>query len=808
LQFLLFSKILTDKIKAMRLFLGTIIFLMTVSANAQIVNGKVMGIDNKPVPEVSVTLQLAESEKVSTITSSDGSFEFRNVRKKGVYDITFSHVGYTTKTIILDFQGKETNLNVQLEESALFLEPLEIRATRASERSPFAKQTIGNSEIAKNNLGQDIPYLLNQTPSVVINSDAGNGIGYTGIRIRGTDASRINMTINGIPYNDAESQGIFFVNLPDISSSASSIQIQRGVGTSSNGGGAFGATLNLSTNEFNNKPYAELNNSYGSFNTRKHTVKAGTGLINDHFTVDARLSHISTDGYVDRASSDLKSFYVSGAYITKRSTLRLNVFSGTEKTYQSWYGIDSATLATNRTFNPAGTEKNGTPYDNQTDNYQQDHYQLFFNHKLNNNWSFNTAAFLVNGAGYYEQYRDDESFGAYNITDPVIGGTTVTETDLIRQLWLDNAYYGQIGSLHYKKPGTEFTFGGGWNTYEGRHFGRVIWAEIGFPKDHLWYDLPAIKKDINIYAKWQQQIATGLEIFADAQYRKVSYKANGFRDNPHLAISRKFDFFNPKAGITYSKKGWTAFASYALGQKEPNRDDFEAGTTTQPQREQLHDIEAGIEKKTSTFLFAVNFYYMIYKDQLVLTGKINDVGAYTRSNVPNSFRRGIELQLAKRFNNWFNIGSNLTLSQNKIKAFTEFIDDYDNGGQIEVQHTNKDIAFSPAVIGGLNIDVTPSKHINFSLNSKYVSRQYLDNTQEKRRSLNAFFVQDARLNITVLNKLFSSVNIILQANNLLNTLYEPNGYTFSYFYNNEYTTENYYFPAAGRNYMVGLNIKL
>lgn len=783
--------------------------LMAIPATAQFsIIGTVTGSDNKPVERVNIVLRFSGAETERTSTNADGVFEFNKLKKTGKYELLFSHVGYVAKNIRLDINQKVTTVNVQLDESLLFLEPLEVKATRAGERSPFAKQTISKDEIMQSNLGQDIPYLLNQTPSVVVNSDAGNGIGYTGIRIRGSDASRINMTINGIPYNDAESQGIFFVNLPDISSSTSSMQIQRGVGTSSNGGGAFGATLNLSTNEFTEKPYAELNNSYGSFNTWKHTIKAGTGLINDHFTIDARLSRISTDGYIERATSDLKSFYISGAYINKKSTLRLNIFSGTEKTYQSWYGVDSATLINNRTFNPAGTEKPGTPYDNQTDNYQQDHYQLFFNHKLNKNWSFNTAAFLVNGAGYYEQYRDDESFADYNMTDPVIGGTTITETDLIRQLWLDNSYYGQIASLHYKKTGTEFTLGGGWNTYDGNHFGKVIWAEFGFSKDHSWYDLPAMKKDINAYAKWQQRVTTNLEVFADIQFRKVNYTANGFRDNPHVAVNRDFNFFNPKAGLTYSKKGWTSFISYALGQKEPNRDDFEAGTTTQPEREKLHDIEAGIEKRTSTFSFAANVYYMIYKDQLVLTGKINDVGAYTRVNVPNSFRRGIELQFAKRFTNWMNIGGNLTLSQNKIDAFTEFIDDYDNGGQIEVQHSDKDIAFSPSVIGGLTVNLIPVKNFSLSLISKYVSRQYLDNTEDKRRSLNPFFVQDARLNITVPNKLFSNVNIIVQANNLFNELYEPNGYTFSYFYNNEYTTENYYFPAAGRNYMLGLNIKL
>jgi len=783
--------------------------LVALSASAQYsISGIVTGTNSQPIDRVNVTLQLAGAEAERTLTNSAGAFQFGKIRKSGSYILVLNHIGYTSKSISIDVHEKENLVNIQLDEASLFLEPLEIRATRAGERSPFAKQTISKNEIARNNTGQDIPYLLNQTPSVVVNSDAGNGIGYTGIRIRGTDASRINMTINGIPYNDAESQGIFFVNLPDISSSASSIQIQRGVGTSSNGGGAFGATLNLSTNEFNEKSYAELNNSYGSFNTWKHTVKLGTGLMNDHFTVDARLSSISTDGYIDRASSDLKSFYISGAYINKKSTLRLNIFSGTEKTYQAWYGIDSATLINNRTFNPAGTEKPGTPYDNQTDNYQQHHYQLFFNHKLNSNWSFNTAMFLVNGAGYYEQYRDEESFGDYYVSDPVIGGTTIMETDLIRQLWLDNAYYGQIASLHYKKKGTELTLGGGWNTYDGRHFGRIIWAEMGFQNNHQWYDLPALKKDINVYAKWQQQITTNIEIFADMQFRKVNYTANGFRDNPDVVVKRNFDFLNPKAGISYSKKGWTSFLSYALGQKEPNRDDFEAGITAQPQREQLHDIEAGIEKKTLGFTFAANLYYMIYKDQLVLTGKINDVGAYTRVNVPNSFRRGIELQVMKRFISWMNIGGNLTLSRNKIHHFTEFIDDYDNGGQIAVSHSNKDIAFSPSVIGGLTVDLQPTKHFNLSLISKYVGRQYLDNTQDKRRSLDPFFVQDARLNITIPNKLFSNISIIVQANNLLGELYEPNGYTFSYFYNNAYTTENYYFPVAGRNYMVGLNIKL
>lgn len=792
----------------MRQFLGTILALcLAYAANAQFsIKGKITS-KQIPVEGATVVLRSANAELTSQLSTPDGSFEFRNIKKQGSYELQVKHVGYQSKSINVNLSSSQTLVDIELTESSLFLEPLEIKATRAGERSPFAKQTLSKEELSKNNLAQDIPFLLNQTPSVVVNSDAGNGVGYTGIRIRGSDASRINVTLNGIPYNDAESQGTFFVDLPDFASSLNSVQIQRGVGTSSNGAGAFGATVNLSTNEFQEKPYAEVNNSFGSFNTWKHTIKTGTGLINGHFTVDARLSKVSSDGYVDRAFSDLRSAYISGAYISKRSTLRLNIFTGTETTYQSWNGIDSATLATNRTYNPSGTEKPGSPYDNQTDNYKQDHYQLFYNLKLNNYWSLSTAAFLVNGEGYYEQYRSQNKFSSYGLPNATIGTTVLTRTDLVRQLWLDNSFYGQIASAQYKKSGTELTIGGGWNTYDGWHFGRVIWAEIGIPKDYEWYRLPVLKKDANVYVKWQQKIASNLEFFADAQFRHVDYFSGGFRDNPKLSIDRKFDFFNPKAGLSYSKKGWQAYISYALGQKEPNRDDFEAGATNQPNPEKLHDFEAGIERKVAGFSFAANLYYMIYHDQLVLTGKISDVGAYTRVNVPNSYRRGIELQAAKRFTNWLNVAGNIALSQNKIKAFSEFIDDYDNGGQIEIKHSNKNIAFSPAVVGGLTVDITPAKFAILSLVSKYVSRQYLDNTENKSRSLNPYFVQDARVSFTIPNKVFSNVNVIAQVNNVFNKMYEPNGYTFSYRYLNQLTTENYYFPMAGTNYMLALNVR-
>lgn len=691
------------------------------------------------------------------------------------------------------------------------LTPVEVRAIRAGENSPFTKTNISKKEISKTNLGQDIPFLLNQTPSVVINSDAGNGVGYTGIRIRGTDATRINVTLNGIPYNDPESQGTFFVNLPDFSSSVTSIQIQRGAGTSSNGAGAFGASLNMSTNEVNKEAFAEVNNTYGSFNTWKNTVKVGTGLLNDHFTVDARISNITSDGFINRASSDLKSAYLSTAYLAGRSSIRLNIFTGKEKTYQAWYGISEADLKNgNRTINYAGMEKPGTPYDNETDNYTQTHYQLFYTQEVNKNLSFNTALFLTRGKGYYEQYKAEKKYSSYGLPNVVIGGTTITMSDFIRQLWLDNYFYGNIFSLQYKKENTQLIFGGGYSRYEGEHYGKLIWASKGgIPKPgYKWYDHKADKNDFNLYGKWQQQLSTSLNLFTDLQYRGVGYDINGFRDNPAVVIHNKYNFFNPKAGISYNRNGWNGYFSYGIAAKEPNRDDFEAGNNQAAKPERLHDFEAGIEKKKSIFNIGATIYYMKYDNQLVLTGKINDVGAYTRTNIPHSYRAGVELQGGIKFNAWMNATANLAVSKNKVKGFTEYIDDYDNGGQQIKNYASTDIAFSPAIVGGATFNFLPVSNLEIALLSKYVSRQYLDNTQDESRSLNPFYTEDARFIYTIKKKRLKEINLIAQVNNLFAKKYEPNGYTYSYFTGGATVTENYYFPMAGRYFIIGVNVRL
>lgn len=700
----------------------------------------------------------------------------------------------------------------EVTDSFYSLAPVEVRAIRASEKAPFTRTNLSKKDIGKLNLGQDIPFILNQTPSVVVNSDAGTGVGYTAMRIRGTDATRINVTLNGIPYNDAESMGTFFVNLPDFSSSVNSIQIQRGAGTSSNGASSFGATVSLSTNELNKTSYGEINNTYGSFNTWKNTIKAGTGLIDDHFTMDARLSQITSDGYVDRASSHLQSFYLSGAYIGDRSTLRFNVFSGKEKTYQAWNGVPESLLKTDRTYNSSGTDRPGAPYDNETDNYRQTHYQLFFDHALNNNWHFNTAVFMTRGLGYYENYKGGEAFSDYGLPDLVIDGQPVTGTDLVRQKWLDNYFYGQILSTQYKTDKHTVTIGGGWTVYDGNHHGDVTWAKYGFDQGLRYYDVDAKKSDVNAYAKWQFQFSKVFSLFTDMQYRHVQHRMDGFADRPSLFINRKFDFLNPKAGLTYAKNGWLSYVSYALAQKEPNRDDFEASLMNQPRREMLHDFEAGIEKKTSRFQASANLYYMLYKDQLVVTGMINDVGAYTRINVPNSYRAGIELQGGYIFAPWINATANLAFSRNKIRSFTEYLDDYDGNwewmGQQNVTHRNTDIAFAPKVVGGASLNLLPVKNLELSLLGKYAGKQYLDNTQNDLRKLNSFYTQDARVILTLRNKIFSEWNIIGQVNNVFDRKYEPNGYTYAYVLDGSVAADNYYFPMAGTNFMVGVNIKL
>jgi iron complex outermembrane receptor protein len=695
-----------------------------------------------------------------------------------------------------------------IQKDSVQLPPLEVRAIRASERAPFAKQNLTKSDIQKNNVGPDLPFLLNQTPSVVVQSDAGNGIGYTGIRIRGTDATRINVTINGVAYNDAESMGTFLVNLPDFASSVSSIQIQRGVGSSSNGPSAFGASINLSTHELNDKAYFSTSNSAGSFGTLKNTLQFGSGLLKNHFTIDARLSSITSDGYIDRATSNLKSYYASGAYLAGKSSIRFTTFSGKEKTYQAWYGVSASELANNRTFNPAGTEKSGEPYNNQTDNYKQTHYQLFFNHQIANNLDLQITSYYTKGAGYYEEYKAGQSLSNYNIPTITIYPTINIQSDLVRRRWLDNNFYGQNMSLQYRYKDEEIVFGGGWSTYMGKHFGRVKWIEkLTIPGPFTYYDLPALKKEANIYAKWQHSWASNFSSYIDLQYRNVRHQMDGFQNNPTLYINRNFGFFNPKIGYQYNKNGWVHYASFSIGQKEPNREDFETGTAAQPKKEQLQYVEMGLEKRNKKTIWTANVYYMNYKDQLVLTGQINDVGAYTRMNVPNSYRLGLELSHNTILSSKLQLSSNITISKNKIKSFTEYIDNYDTGNQDATTRNKTDIAFSPNFIAASTLAYKPTKALRVELQTKWVGKQYLDNSSLQERSLDAFANQDISASYEFAKNNSRSFLLTARVNNISNQKYVPNGYSYAYVYGGETITENGYYPMATINYLIGLTIK-
>ncbi len=681
-----------------------------------------------------------------------------------------------------------------------------VSSTRANSKQGMAYSVISKAEIAKQNLGQDIPMLLNQTPSVVVNSDAGNGVGYTGIRVRGSDATRINVTVNGIPINDAESHGMFWVNMPDFASSVNSIQLQRGVGTSTNGAGAFGASMNIQTNVLNAVPYAEVNSSAGSFNTFKNTVMAGSGLLAGKFTLDARLSKITSDGYVDRAASNLKSFFVSGGYYGVKTIVRLNVFSGTERTYQSWYGIPEASLDTNRTYN-------AYTYPNQVDNYQQDHYQLIASHSINNNWNVNLALHYTKGRGYYEEFKGQDDFYNYGLPNFVLNTDTIATSDIVRQRWLDNIFYGLTYAVNYNSNKRfSFTVGGGANQYTGAHFGTIIWAQYAgnVPKDYRYYDNNATKNDINIYTKANYDFGAGINGFVDLQYRHIGYSFLGYDINLiNVQQDVTLNFFNPKAGITVDLKNkQTLYASVSVAHREPTRDDYTQSTPqSRPKAERMVDTELGYKKAWTKAQIGVNGYFMYYKNQLVLKGNINDVGAYIRSNIDQSYRAGIELEGAVNIGKKVKFAGNITFSQNKVIDFVEYIDDYDNGGQEVNTYYRTDISFSPNLIAAATLSYEPVKNLVFSLQNKYVGKQYLDNTSNEARKLNGFTTQNLLINYSFKIPYVKEISLRLMVNNIFNTMYEPNGYTFSYIYGGQKTTENYYYPQAGINVMGGVGIK-
>jgi iron complex outermembrane receptor protein len=793
-----------------KVLLGLAFCLAAISSWAQqSLSGKVLDAKSgEPLFGASVW---TEKQGRGAVTDENGNFTISKL-KVGEIQLRVSYVGFETLQQSLTLPKSE-ELTLRLNPTELLTEEFIVSATRASATTPTTFQTIDKAELSKRNLGQDIPILLNFTPSVVTNSDAGAGIGYTSMSIRGSDQSRINVTVNGIPMNDAESHGVFYVNMPDFASSVDNLQIQRGVGTSTNGAATFGASLNFQTDTRQDDPYAEISNSAGSFNSWRHTVKAGTGLLNNRFAVDARLSKITSDGYVDRAFSDLKSFFVSAGYYGENHVVKLNVFSGKEKTYQAWYGLPESKLEEDRTFNYY-------TYDNETDNYQQDHYQLIYTGKIGSNWKTNAALHYTYGRGYYEQYREDDDFASYGLPDVEIGGDMISSTDFIRRRWLDNDFFGGIASINYISDYGKWDviLGGGINRYDGDHFGEITWARIAGETNirDRYYDNNAVKDDRNIYLKATHEITPGLYLFGDLQVRGIDYTFFGVNDDQRIVDGQEsYTFFNPKFGLSYERSnGQVWYASYAVANREPKRSDFTDNPITEiPRPERLNDIEVGVRAQKGRFNYNANFYYMDYKDQLILTGQINDVGAYIRENVANSYRAGLELSGAYQVSKMLTVGGNLTLSQNKIKEFTEYIDDYSTVEfqQEAMNYENSDIAFSPNTIASAIIEFKPLDNLSLNWMSKHVGKQFLDNTSNNARALDSFFTNDIRISYQVQPRFFKSLEVNLLVNNIFNELYEPNGYTFSYFVpgesQKELVTENFYYPMAGTNFMLGLTLK-
>jgi iron complex outermembrane receptor protein len=605
--------------------------------------------------------------------------------------------------------------------------------------------------------------------------------------------------------------------MPDMASSLDNVQVQRGVGTSTNGAAAFGATVNLQTNSLNKNAYGEFKTAAGSFKTFKNTLTAGSGLINEHFTVDVRLSKITSDGYIDRASSDLKSFFVSGGYYAENTVVKLNVFSGLEETYQAWNGLPSEMLETDRTYNSAGeyTDENGVTkyYDNEVDHYQQDHYQLHFSHKINSEWNVNASGHYTYGRGYYENYKEDEDLEDYQMEPISVGDELIESTNLVRRKWLDNDFYGLTFSVNYAENKSDFTFGGGYSVYDGDHFGNVIWAQFygSANPNHEYYRSNGLKKDFNIFAKYNYQVAEKINLFADLQYRGIDYKIDGIDDDLRdLTQKHKFNFFNPKLGVFYQlADNQELYLSFAVANREPSRSNYTDADPAgkQPVYETLRDWELGYNYSSSKLSFSANYYYMCYKNQLVLTGEINDVGAPIMVNVDKSFRTGLELQLGVQIAKNFQWQGNTTLSLNKIKDFTEYVDNWDTWGQESFFLGTTDIAFSPNAIVNSQFIYTPTKGFTLAFISQYVGKQFIDNTSNDDRVLNAYFVNSLKADYTFETKLFEQITLHFMANNLFNHTYESNAWVYSYLYEGERGKIDGYYPQAGAHFMFGIDFK-
>lgn len=758
-----------------------------------------------------------------TAADAGGNYRIEGI-KPGNYTIRVTYIGYQPLTQKV-FLNADAKIDFTLEPESLLTEAVTVMGVRAAKNSPTTYTNLTKKDLAKNNLGQDLPFLLDQTPSLVTNSDAGAGVGYTGIHIRGSDGTRINVTINGIPYNDSEEEATFFVDIPDFASSIDNVQIQRGVGTSTNGAGAFGASINIQTTTRVDTAYTDLNNSIGSYGTVKNTINMGTGLLGGKFSFDGRLSNIHSNGYIDRASSNLQSYFLTGAYYGKNTVIRLITFGGTEHTYQAWDGVPEDSLrAGNRTYNELGLEPNGTFYKNQTDNYTQDHYQLLIDHQFSDKLSFSGALHYTHGFGYYEEYQPQQNLADYGITPVVIGSDTVSTTDLTRRLWLNNKFYGGTYNLNYH-PSKKLNLGlgGAYNVYRGAHYDNIEWTQqsTNIPPDYQYSRDDAFKTDFNIFGKADYRLGK-LSLYADMQYRHISYSFLGYNDYLQNVQQQVWlDFFNPKAGVTYQfDADNNVYASFSVGNHEPNRDDYTQSTpNSRPKPENLKDWELGYRTHRGIFTGSIDAYYMLYNNQLVLTGELNDVGDAVRSNVKDSYREGLEFAGTLNISPKLSWAATAALSSNKVKNFQGYYFNYDNNTQVEYTYKKADIAFSPDFVGSSTISYRPVTGAEIAFISKYVSREYLDNSSNvnppgygpadplSNRYMKAYFVNGLRLGYNFSTRFVKNVGVTLLINNIFSEKYESNGATYPDIEGGKVVNYNYFFPQAPINFLLGLDLK-
>ncbi len=780
------------------------------------IRGKVTDVSGNVLAGAAVVL---EGTAFGTHTGADGSFVIRGLRRgKNILRVSF--IGFETYRKEID-PGKDEFLTVVLNPQPYVTQEVLVNATRAGEHSPLAYSVMDKDEIKEQNTGRDIPYLLSLTPSLVETSEAGNGVGYTNLRIRGTDANRINVTIDGIPLNDAESQQVFWVDLPDLASSVENIQVQRGAGTSSNGSGAFGATISIKTISPGNEPFASISSYAGSYNTFKNMVSAGTGLINGKFALQMRLSDLKSDGYIDRTGSDHESAFINGLFRTGKSSIKMNILLGKEHTGIGWWGVPADSLATNRKYNPAGeyTDESGkiNYYCNESDNYIQNHFQLIYSHAFSKWFTLDAALHYTMGKGYYEEYAEDQPLIDYGLSPFIIGDSLVSVSDLVRRKWLSNDFYGVVYSLRYQRDRLEAVAGGGSNLYIGDHYGNIIWMQNAgnTEKDYRWYLNRGRKGEISIYGKVNYSLSGRLNAFWDLQYRHVNYRMSGpDADFTDLAQQHSYDFFNPKTGLFWSiTPGQDAFLSFSVANREPTREDYkEAAGDPQavPRPETLYDTEMGYKIRKGQSLFGINLYAMFYRDQLVPTGELSSVGYSIMTNVDRSYRLGVETSADVHLKEFINWNLNLTLSSNKITGFTEYYTDYNTSDQTSQYLSKKlgtvDIAYSPSVVLSSDLSLNVYKGIGVHIISKYVGKQYFDNTMSAERSIRPYFVNNLRMDLSPGVKSIKGLEIQLLVNNIFNSMYESNAYGGNWYEDGVEKTWSYYFPQAGINFMCRLDL--